>query len=344
MDIVLHPQVVDVVLESERQWCGNCKQEVCARDERTLPFSEYGLNVFLLVMVLRFRAHASLQKIANVLEISHGLCVSKSTLCNLLTQAKRYLRGHYEQLIAAVRAGKVMYADETGWLVHGQNAWMWLIANDEVTVYFAAESRGKGIAQELYGKSQALCMHDGLASYTNALPQHNHLYCWAHLLRFAHEETSLEPPESQAAWVREQLVRVYHLKNDESVSGSQDLQARLRAELDQVLAVQSDLACIHNIQARLRGQYDGLIRALLSTPDGTNNLAEREIRPMVISRKISNGSNTFAGMETSAILGSVVQTVAKQKAPVLATVQRSVQQGVQDQFSQYRHPVSLDSS
>jgi len=175
VDSVLHPQVQSVLLESERQWCGHCQREVVAHDARSLPFTEYGLNVFLLVMVLRFRSHASLAKIGNVLEISHGLCLSTSTISNLLAGAKRYLRGKYDQLIGAVRAGKVMYADETGWLVHGQKAWMWLIANDEVTVYFAAESRGGGIARDLYAESHALCMHDGYAAYTNALPPSNHL-------------------------------------------------------------------------------------------------------------------------------------------------------------------------
>jgi len=193
VDIALHPQVLNVLLESERQWCGLCKQEVVARDARSLPFTEYGLNVFLVVMILRFRSHASLAKIADVLAISHGLTISKASLCNLLAGVKRYPRGHYDQLITAVQAGKVMYADETGWLVNGQKAWMWLIASEEVTVYFAAESRGGGIARELYGESQALCMHDGYAAYTNALPESNHLYCWAHLLRFAHEETIVAP-------------------------------------------------------------------------------------------------------------------------------------------------------
>jgi len=344
VDIVLHPQVVNVLLESERQWCGHCHREVVARDERSLPFTEYGLNVFLVVMVLRFRSHASLHKIASVLQISHGLRLSKSTIGNLLTQAKRYLRGQYDRLIEAVRAGKVMYADETGWLVHGQKAWMWLMSNDEVTVYFAAESRGGGIARELYGESQALCMHDGYAAYTNALPQHHHLYCWAHLLRFAHEETALEPPESPAVRVREQLVRAYHLKNDVSVYDPQDLQARLRTELDEVLAVTSESASIQNIQARLRVQYEGLIRAVLCTLDATNNLAERELRPMVLMRKISNGSNTFGGMETSAIVGSVLQTLAKQDAPMLSALQQFLREGVQDQSSQYQHPVSVDFS
>jgi transposase len=344
IDIVLHPHVSRVSIESERQWCGDCKQEICARDPHSLPFTEYGLNTFLLVMILRFQSHASLSSISRVLEISHGLRISPSTISNLLGQAKGYLRETYEQLLKQVRAGNVMYADETGWLVNGQTAWMWLIANDEVTVYFAAESRGGGIARELYGQSQAMCMHDGYAAYTKTIAPQNHLYCWAHLLRFAHEETILESADTPAAHLRQDLVRIYHLGRELAAAGSPNAQARLRAELDAVLAVQSDQPGVHNIQGRLRVQAEGLIRALLCTPDATNNLAERELRPMVLMRKNSNGSNTFTGMETSAIIGSVVQTFAKRDAPALSSLQRAVQQGVQDQSSQYRHATSVDSS
>jgi len=98
------------------------------------------------------------------------------------------------------------------------------------------------------------------------------------------------------------------------------------------------------IQARLRMQKEGLIRALLSTPDGTNNLAERELRPMVINRRISNGSNTFGGMETSAVLASLVQTAHKTGGSVLAYLQRALQQGVTDLFPHPVHPVCVDSS
>ena len=344
VDIVVQPQGVQLLLESERQWCGQCQQEVVARHPQALPFTEYGLNTFLLVLILRFQAHASLSTIGRVLAISHGLALSKATVCNLLTQAKRYLHGRYEQLITAVRAGAVIYADETGWLVHGQPAWMWLMATDEVTVYFAAESRGKGIATELYADSQALCMHDGLASYTNALPHEKHLYCWAHVLRFAHEETALEPQDSPARQFTAHLVQLYQLKQQASDADSASLEEQVRTALARLLAVQSPSVAIQNIQTRLRGQQEGLIRALLLTPDGTNNLAERELRPMVINRRISTGSDTFGGMETSAVLASLVQTAHKTGGSVLASLQRALQQGITDLVPHPAHPVCLDSS
>lgn len=154
----------------------------------------------------------------------------------------------------------------------------------------------------------------------------------------------MEQEGSQAKWFTEQLVKVYHLKKAPSTSCCTDVETRLRTELDELLALKSQSPGVHTIQARLRVQHDGLIRSLLSTPDGTNNLAERELRPMVINRRISNGSNTFTGMETSAILASLVQTAAKQEGQVLVTLQRSLQEGVKEQFPHSLHPVAVDSS
>lgn len=94
VDSVLHPRVVKLLIESERQWCGHCQREVTARDGRSLPFTEYGLNTFLVVLILRFQSHASLANIASVLQISHGLAISKAAVSNLLAQAKKYLKGH----------------------------------------------------------------------------------------------------------------------------------------------------------------------------------------------------------------------------------------------------------
>jgi hypothetical protein len=48
-------------------------------------------------------------------------------------------------------------------------------------------------------------------------------------------------------------------------------------------------------------------------------------------------------METSAILASIVQTAAKKEGQVLATLQRSLQEGVNARFPHSLHPVSIDS-
>jgi len=314
LDIILNPHIVNLIIERERQWCGTCKKEVHATDERSLPFTEYGINTFMMALLLRYRCLLPLSKIALVFAIGYGLDISESGVASLFRQAKAYLDGRYEELKRIIREGQIMYNDETGWQVRGTGAWMWIMASEEATVYCAAESRGKGIAKELYGNSQAYSMHDGLGSYVNAIPKDKHLYCWAHMLRFCFEETIEKPDGHESIHIRDKLVEIYHLKKDSIYQDDakrleREVHRRINTILNRPSADPTTLALKH----RLKEQRDGLIRALLVTPNGTNNFAEQELRPIALSRKISYGSDTYTGMETTAILSSVVQTLVRTK-------------------------------
>jgi len=344
MDIVLNPEVVKMILESERQWCGKCRKEVTARDLRCLPFTEYGINTFMMTMILRFKCHSSFGNIAAVITISHGLKLSKSDISNILNQSRLYLKSRYNMLIENIRKGKVIYSDETGWQVNGQSAWMWIMTNEEETVYFAAESRGKGIAKELYGNSNAYSMHDGLASYQSSAKPDKHCYCWSHILRFAFEETVNEDDNSPAIFLRNELVRIYRIKGNHPEYSHMELKAVLKENLDKCLKATSDNTSFIHIQNRVKEQKTGLINSLLYTDDGTNNLAERDLRNMAIKKRISNGSNTFSGMETTAVIGSVMQTLGKKEENLMPVLQSYLRTGIGEKFHQYTHTVFYDSS
>lgn len=340
LDIVINPEIIKLILSSERQWCSQCNREVNAKDDRSLPFTEYGINTFMMVILLRFASKTSFTNIGRVMAV-FGLPLGKSSVSNLLTQAKEYLRGRYGELIEAVRQGEVMYNDETGWLVRGQPAWMWLMANEEVTVYWASESRGKGNVEELYGDSKARSMHDGYPGYKKTIPPERQMNCWSHVLRFAHQETYGEE-DTVGVKLKDELVRIYHLK--ERVKKDK-LQAVLEEELTAVLAVSTREDSAVKIQARVRDQKRGLINALLYTKSGTNNLAERELRGMVILEGISYGSDTFAGMETTAILGSIVQTLKrKEEREFFPTLKEYLQEGRREKYWQYAHVPYYDDS
>jgi transposase len=344
IDIIINPTAIKMILESERQWCGNCQKEVNVKDSHSLPFTEYGINCFMIALILRFKCHSSFTNISKVISISHGLVLSKSDVVNLLNAAKKHLHSRYETLVESVRKGKVMYNDETGWLVNGQSAWMWIMASEETTVYYAAESRGRRIMEEIYGNSQALSMHDGLASYLNSIPSDKSLYCWAHILRYAFEETYMVKKYSTPYYFRKKLVNIYRLKDKYPSLKKDKLLLLIKKELESLINQKSKSSSIINIQKRLKSQKMGLIRALVETSNGTNNLAERELRPMVINKRISYGSDTFSGMETTAILGSIIQTLSKKEEVMLPTLKTYLQTGIQEKYPQYLHRSYFDSS
>jgi transposase len=296
----------------------------------------------MTVVLLRFKCRASLNNVATVLSV-FGVSLSKSAVSNILTQAKHHLKDKYNDLIQAVRDGKIIYNDETGWMIRGERAWMWVMANKDITIYHASESRGKGNAEELYGTSNAYSMHDGYAGYTNTIPKDKHLFCWAHILRYAYEETHKLPDTHPAVLFRKKLVVCYHLKERRK---GQELAQALSNKLDTLIKQTTTDDTIRNMQGRLRTQRNGLIRALLLTPDGTNNLSERDLRGMAIARRISFGSDTLGGMQTTAVIGSVVQTIGKQQEQdqFLSMLKTYLHQGVQKTYLQYSHASYYDTS
>lgn len=344
LDIVINPEIIKMITLSERQWCSKCRKEVIVKDPHSLPFTEYGINTFMMTMILRFSCHSSMGNISKVLHAGYGLVIAKSDIASLLTSSAKYLGKHYAELKKAVRAGRVMYNDETGWLVHGQKAWMWIMSNEEVTVYVAAESRGKGIFEGMYGDSKALSMHDGYAGYESVTGAENTAYCWTHVLRFAFEETFKLAQNHLACNIRDRLVNLYKLIRFHTEWTRKQKEQALRSELDSILSTQSTEQSVKNILHRVRTQKEGLILALLETPDGTNNLSERELRNMAIKRTLSYGSDTYKGMENTAIIGSVMQTLQRKKdKPFIPTLKTYLQTGIQEKYQQYIHTAYYDS-
>ena len=338
IDIVINTKTLQVIIQSERQWCIKCHKEVRVTHPQSLPFSEYGINTFMAIMYLRFKGKQSFLTIAATLNSLFGLPISKSGVGTLLKQAREYLKDKYAELKTIIRNGEIMYNDETGWSVRGKSAWMWIMTNKEVTVYVAAESRGKGVMEEMYGNSKSYSMHDGYAGYTNTIPKDKHLYCWAHVLRFVYEETILEKKGSVADFLKERLVNLYQTIRSHPQWTKKQKERLLEKEFNEILLIPQDSQVISNILHRLKAQKDGLIRALLVTRDGTNNLAERELRPMAISRSISHGSDTYQGMETTAIIASVVQTITGNKTQdFFPTLQAYLHESIRKKYPQHEH-------
>jgi hypothetical protein len=59
--------------------------------------------------------------------------------------------------------------------------------------------------------------------------------------------------------------------------------------------------------------------------DATNNISERELRSLVIIRKISNGSKNTRGANATAMLLSIIQTIKLRKENILRELQEILQ-------------------
>src|SRR6201999_457580 len=106
------------------------------------------------------------------------------------------------------------------------------------------------------------------------------------------------------------------------------LRGKIHAELDRLLAGSYTDPDNARLAKRLRKQRQHLLRFLdHDEVDATNNLAEREIRPAVIARKLSAGNRTEAGAETHAVLASVLRTCRRQGRDILGVLGELLRRG-----------------
>ena len=83
------------------------------------------------------------------------------------------------------------------------------------------------------------------------------------------------------------------------------------------------------VQTRLTNEGKEILTAILY--EGvplTNNLAERTVRPMVIFRKITGGSQSEDGAKTTAVLRSITQTIQMRKQPLIETLKEEFLKGI----------------
>jgi len=100
--------------------------------------------------------------------------------------------------------------------------------------------------------------------------------------------------------------------------GSEEMVEQLKGEIIELLDRHYKSLTVWKFVKRINRDIESLFRFVTDSEiDATNNISERELRTLVIIRKISNGSRSRRGANASVMLLSVIQTLRFQKKNVL---------------------------
>lgn len=290
---------------------------------------QLGPNVVALAGELIYDFGMPRRKVSRLLRQRFSLSVSAGGLQQVAHRLAHRLRPRYERLKEALRAAAVVHADETSWYVGTAGgeprAWLWVFCHKEATIYRVERSRGRAIVTETLGEAfSGVLVSDCLNIYDEATPlQHK---CYSHHLKAI--RTALVGSEASAhegAWllqVRALLKAAMALKTiSEALSPSayQRYCTHLEQHADALLASPGVSPWDQSVALRLTKQRDHLFEFLYHRDvDATNNLAERQLRPAVITRKVMCGNRSDRGARTWAVLTSLAAT-ARQQGSSLGT-------------------------
>jgi hypothetical protein len=226
------------------------------------------------------------------------------------------LRPEFERLKQRIQKQFAQHYDETSWKVakgtQGNFGWIMTGTETPEAVFLLGQSRGKGNIEKLNPKTD-IGITDDYGVYRNQFKYHQ--LCWAHLFRKFRElkESDVLNEKQKEICLRnyENISDIYKklretLETKFEYEKTHEYFLRKLAELSKPNSL--DFSKLKTMKESLNKNKEKYLTCLKFPgqipPD--NNKAERGLRHLVIKRKISYGSKTERGAETTSILASVL--------------------------------------
>jgi len=305
------PRPVAIKLLIERRYCRHCHQLVEALFPDVLPGARLSLRVMLIVTWLKIRYRMTVEAIPDVLETLFGLHISTGEVIHILDQVARTFGPYYDQLVEQVRDAPARYIDETSWRINGDTAYLWGFVSQGEALYRIASSRSHKVPLDVLGTDHAgVDVHDRFSAYKTLARKTNTLQqdCWAHIITNAEELAHFYGDEGDHIY--EVVQKTYRdAKAYDHHGTDDDIESLFQRMADRLTRPYTSHHC-HRFVMNLLKEKDNLFEFVKNPQvDGTNNAAERALRPPVVARKISGGNRSVKGAKTYEVLLSVVQTL-----------------------------------
>jgi transposase len=308
--------------ELEQCDCTHCHRTFTARPTGVFAKGLFG-NRLLTHLAVEHYLHG-----VTMGHLSAELGITQGSLWAALHQLARRLATVPQRLLLEYRRASVKHADETGWRNDGHNGYVWLFCTPRVSLFRFRQTRSASVAREVFGTKRlpGTLVVDRYNGYNRAPCAIQ--YCYAHLLREV-QDLGKEFPElaevSQfVANFAPLLANAMKLRT-EQLPAARFRQQALELKLDIKTLVYSPAQHpgVQKIQSIFRRQAKRLYHwAKAPAIPADNNRAERELRPLVIARKISFGSQSDQGALTREILMSVLHTLRKRTDNVFDAFKR----------------------
>jgi transposase len=256
-----------------------------------------------------------------------GVPMSVGTVSQLAQATTVALAAPVEEAQTYVREQAVAHLDETSWPQAGKRAWLWVAVTSWVTVFVGRLSRGGLVARELLGETFAgILVTDRYSAY-NWYPVRWRQLCWAHLLRDfeamrVRGGRSEEIGEALLAQAH-QMLTWWHRVREGTLKRStfRFYMSPLRREVERLLeagshcGVPKTAGTCRDILKRREALWTFV---QVAGVEPTNNAAERSIRPGVLWRKGSVGTQSAAGSRFVESMLTVVSTLKQQQRNIFA--------------------------
>jgi hypothetical protein len=328
-DILLQPRTLVTCFRHGLAYCARCDKNVWLTGPGEMLGAYIGPAAKATATYLRYQLNVPDRKISQFFNDFFGLRFVAASAYGFERQAARRGLALYEDLRQKIRALPVAHADETSWRHDGHPYWAWYAGNEDLAFFHLDAHRSGEAAQTVLGERfNGTLVADAYASYNGVHPK-DRQSCLAHIKTKAKElgqELALlkgraaDPAARQfcqaiEGWVRTACQAHHRLCRGRWRAKTAKRQGQaLRRKLRQLCRAPLPHPKAEAFRKRLQGPEQKLLFTCFRRPHvpPTNNQAERSLRPLVIMRKVVQGTRSAKGLENHSVLRSLFETARRQ--------------------------------
>jgi len=301
-----------ILYQIPKRYCPRCQRSYQPPAPGVLPRSLYGNQLVATVATMHYLHGIPMGRIIEQIDIGLG------PLIKIFHRLAKLFSNLPNRLIEPYRQSPVKHADETGWRNDGQSGYVWLFATDKLSLFLFRKTRSSSVPREVFGDKPlpGTLVVDRYNAYNKAPCALQ--YCYSHLLREV-EDVEKEFPEVDevktfVAVLAPLLATAMRLRSLPITDAQFYKQAaEVKGQMIEAVHASAQHLAIRRIQEIFHDNADRMYRwAEDRQIPADNNLAERDLRPTVIARKVSFGSQSDAGVQTRGVLMTILHTLKKQ--------------------------------
>lgn len=306
-------KVKKLLYELERKYCPDCKTYLQAKVSSVLPKMLLSNELLAEVVESHYLHGIPLGRITARLRVNY------STIIESLHRLGKLFSPCLESLKQAYRQAIVRHADETTWRVDGANGYCWLFSSAQVSLYLYRQTRSSTVVKEVFGTKalEGYLVVDRYNAY-NRVPCKLQ-YCYAHLSRDLKDEAAKFEDNQEVVEFVSQMRQL--LAEAMTLRGKKLTDQAYYREAEKIKREILSLCQVEGAHPAIKRWADYFIESAqrlygwVEQRDvpAENNRAERELRPTVIARKVSFGSQAEEGAKTREVLMSLMQTLKKRE-------------------------------
>jgi len=309
-----------------KRYCSSCRKRFYPKpnlSSSVIDKYRIGINLMALISTMKEELRLPIEKIQSHLKLFYHLKISEGEIVEIVHKVASFGKPQYETIKQNILKSKVIHADETGGRENGKNGYFWNFSNTTGQFILYRHSRGSKIVREILGVDgknyEGVIVSDFYSAYNEYVGFHQR--CWVHYLRDIKALLQEYPKDKLLKIWSKDIHKLYEkakqytgppdnlpigLKEQMREKEEGYFKKRLTDICNPYLGKQTVFSTLNARALKYISELFTFIRFPGVSSD--NNMAERSLRHLVVSRKISGGTRSKKGSETKSILTSLFGT------------------------------------